>query len=263
MPCLHRFSFRPRAPAASVAGRVFAVAALGVALSVAMPGARAQQALPAAPLCCAQPAGVVRLVAGASAALAPDRAVATFAAVRQGPDVAALNTQVASLLDAAVKTARAVPGVEVQTGGFQTSPHDKVAAGQVRQDGWTVRAQLTVKSADFAALGRLAAQLAQTLQVQGTGTEMSIALQAREQARLTQMAIANFRIEAQAAARDFGYAGYTLREVDVSPLQGASPAPRPMFRAMAAPGMEAPGIPIEAGLQTLSVTVSGAVQLQR
>ena len=258
MPRLHRFSFSPRA--AAMARRVFAAAVLGVA---AMPGARAQQALPAAPLCCAQPAGVVRLVAGASAEVAPDRAVATFAAVRQGPDVAALNTQVAGLLDAAVKAARAVPGVEMQTGGFQTSPHDKVVAGQVQQDGWTVRAQLTVKSADFAALGRLAAQLAQTLQVQGTGTEMSAALQAREQARLAQMAIANFRTQAQAAARDFGYAGYTLREVDVSALQGASPAPRPMFRAMAAASMEAPAIPIEAGLQTLSVTVAGTVQLQR
>lgn len=261
MPCFHRLLSTPCA--ASAARRAFAAAVLGLALPAAVPAARAQQVLPPAPACCAEPSGVVRLVASASAEVAPDRAVATFAAVRQGPDVAALNTQVAGLLDAAVKAARAVPGVEVRTGGFQTSPHDKVVAGQVQQDGWTVRAQLTVKSADFAALGRLAAQLAQTLQVQGTGTEMSAGLQAREQAELTQMAIARYRAQALAAARDFGYAGYTLREVDVGALQGAAPTPRPLFRAMAAPSMEAPGIPIEAGLQTLSVTVAGTVQLQR
>ena len=81
--------------------------------------------------------------------------------------------------------------------------------------------------------------------------------------RLTQQAIAQYRNQAQAAARDFGYAGYALREVSIGSLQGASPAPRPMFRAMAAVPLGEQAIPIEAGVRALGVTVSGSVQLQR
>ena len=213
--------------------------------------------------CGARPAGVLQLEATAHADVTPDRAVVVLAAERQGSDVAALNAEVTRLLDSAVKTARATPGVQVQTGNFQTQPRYKVVAGQSQQDGWSVGAQITLKSVDFAAVGRLAGQLAQSLQVQSTGTEISPELQARELAKLTQQAIAQYRNQAQAAARDFGYAGYALREVSIGSLQGASPAPRPMFRAMAAVPMGEQAVPIEAGVRALGVTVSGSVQLQR
>ncbi len=213
--------------------------------------------------CCAQPSGVVQLEAMAQTEVTPDRAVAALAAVRSGPDVAALNAEVTKLLDNAVKAAHATSGVQVQTGSFQTQPRYKVVAGQSQQDGWTVRAQILLKSADFAAVGRLAGQLAQSLQVESTGSEISPELQARELAKLTQMAIAKYRAQAQAAAHDFGYAGYVLREVNIGGLQGAAPAPRPMFRAMAAAPMAEQAVPIEAGVQTLGVSVSGSVQLQR
>jgi predicted secreted protein len=226
-----------------------------------MPWAGAQGV--AAHNCCVQPSGVLQLEAMAQAEVTPDRAVAAFAAVRSGPDVAALNAEVAKLLDSAVKAARATPGMQVQTGSFQTQPRYKVVAGQSQQDGWTVRAQLIVKSADFAAVGRLAGQLAQSLQVESTGSEISTELQARELAKLTQMAIAKYRTQAQAAAHDFGYSGYVLRDVNIGGLQGAAPAPRPMFRAMAAAPMGEQAVPIEAGVQTLGVSVSGSVQLQR
>ncbi len=235
-------------------------ALLCAACLVAAPLALAQTPLAN---CGIQPAGVVQLEATAHADVTPDRAVAVLAAVRQGSDVATLNAEVTRLLDSAVKVARATPGVQVQTGSFQTQPHDKVVAGQSLQDGWSVRAQIVLKSVDFAAVGRLAGQLAQNLQVQSTGTEISPELQAQELAKLTQLAIAQYRTQAQAAAHAFGYAGYTLREVNIGSLQGASPAPRPMFRAMAAVPMGEQAVPIEAGVQALGVTVSGSVQLQR
>lgn len=240
--------------------RHFPAVALCAACLAAAPLALAQTPLAT---CGAQPAGVVQLEATAHADVTPDRAVAVLAAVRQGSDVATLNAEVAKLLDSAVKAARATPGVQAQTGGFQTQPRYKAVAGQSQQDGWSVRAQIILKSVDFAAAGRLAGQLAQSLQVESTGTEISPELQAHELTKLTQMAIAQYRTQAQAAAHDFGYAGYTLREVNIGSLQGASPAPRPMFRAMAAVPMGEQAVPIEAGVQALGVTVSGSVQLQR
>jgi predicted secreted protein len=213
--------------------------------------------------CASAPSGIVHLEAVARSEVKPDRAVATLAAVRQGSDAAALNVEVARLLQAAVEAAHATAGVAVQTGGFQTTPRYRTVSGQSEQDGWMVRGELILKSADFVALGHLLGQLGQTLQVAGTGTEISGDLQAREQTRLTKMAIAQFRVQAQAAAREFGYRDYALRDVSVGNLQGLTPAPRPMFRALvAASPAEAP-VPIEAGVYTLTVNVQGSVQLQR
>ena len=242
------------------------LAALPVALvSLAC---QAQSPLPmphtrAAQPCAAEPSGLVHLEAVARSEVKPDRAVVTLAAVRQGSDAAALNGEVASLLHAAVEAAHATAGVAVQTGGFQTTPRYRTVSGQSEQVGWTVRAQVILKSADFVVLGRLLGQLAQTLQVEGTGTEISGDLQGREQAQLTKMAIAQFRARAQSTAHEFGYRDYVLRDVNVGTLQGLTPAPRPMFRAMAAASPAEVPVPIEAGMYTLTVSVNGSVQLQR
>ena len=217
----------------------------------------------AAPCRPAAPSGIVHLEAVARSEVKPDRAVATLAAVRQGSDAAALNVEVARLLDAAVEAAHATAGVAVQTGGFQTAPRYRTVSGQSEQDGWTVRAQLILKSADFVALGHLLGQLAQTLQVEGTGTEISGDLQAREQTQLTKMAIGQFRARAQATAHEFGYRDYALRDVSIGNLQGLTPAPRPMFRALVSASSAEVPVPIEAGVYTLTVSVQGSVQLQR
>jgi predicted secreted protein len=204
-------------------------------------------------------AALLQFDASARADVLPDRAIAVFVAQRQGSDVAALNAEVAGLLDAGLKLARGVPGIVAQTGSFQTSPQ----FADNRQTGWSVQAQLIVRCADAAALGRLAGQLAQTLQVQSVGAEFSDALQQREQQQLTQAAIAAFRARAQAAARDFGYCCYALRDVNVGSLQGAEPGPRPLLRAFAAAAPNGAEVPIDPGTRSLSVVVSGSVQLLR
>ena len=242
------------------------LAALPVALISLACQAQSLSPMPhtwAAQPCAAEPSGIVHLESVARSEVKPDRAVVTLAAVRQGPNAAALNGEVASLLHAAVEAAHATVGVAVQTGGFQTTPSYKMVSGQSEQDGWTVRAQIILKSADFVVLGRLLGQLAHTLQVEGAGTEISGDLQGREQAQLTKLAIAQFRARAQAAAHEFGYRDYVLRDVSVGNLQGLTPTPRPMFRAMAAASPAETPIPIEAGLYTLTVSVNGSVQLQR
>lgn len=228
--------------------------ALTLGLLMAAGGARAAE--PA-------PAGVVQFDVVARANVTPDRAVARFAVVREGQDVAALNAAVVAALDAAMHRARAVPGIDAHTGTVETTPHYVPVAGAApHQDGWTVRGEVTLRSADFAALGRAAAALAQDLQIDGIGTEFSAELQRSQQDQLTARAIADFRVKAQRVAQDFGYRGYALREVTVGALQGADGGRPPLrMTAMAAAGNDA--VPIEPGARTLSVSVSGSVQLQR
>lgn len=212
----------------------------------------------------APPSGVLQLEASASADVVPDRTVATLVAVAQGSDVAALNEQVAARMKAALARARAVQGVEVGVGNIGTQPRWSESAGKVRQDGWTVRAQLRLRAADASAMAGLLGELGTTLQVQSVTAELSPALRQRELERLGAQAIAAFRARAQAAAREFGYSSYTLGEVRLGSLQGGQPQPRPLLMRAAnmAPGAAAP-MPVQPGSEELSVGVSGSVQLQR
>lgn len=75
-------------------------------------------------------------------------------------------------------------------------------------------------------------------------------------------AIERFRARAGEIARAFGFTTYGLREVNLS-SQEQGPAPRPRFMSleMRSSAAEAP-LPVEAGLATVQVTVSGSVQLK-
>lgn len=209
-----------------------------------------------------QPSGVLQLQAQASAEVVPDRSVASLAAVAQGDDLAALNAEVAQALDAALRSAQAVRGVQASTGEVSTQPRYRETGGATRQDGWTVSAVLTLRAADPKQLGALLGELGRTLQLRSVRGEMSAAQRQRELDGLGARAIAAFRARAQAAARDFGYAGYTLREVQLGDLQGAEPQPRPMMlqQGLAARAAQ-PGLAVEPGRRELSVSVSGSVQL--
>ena len=76
------------------------------------------------------------------------------------------------------------------------------------------------------------------------------------------IAIQRFKARAVDIARDFGFSGYTLREVNVSANdQGFTPRPRIMAMEAKASVADAP-VPVEAGKTSVVVTVSGSVQLK-
>ncbi len=211
------------------------------------------------------PSGLLQLQAQASAEVVPDRSVASLAAVAQGDDLAALNAQVARRLDDALRTARATQGVQAATGEVSTQPRYRDTGGTVHQEGWTVSAELTLRAADPKVLGALLGELGAKLQLQSVRGEMSAAQRQHELDTLGARAIAAFRARAQAAAREFGYAGYSLREAQLSGLQGVEPQPRPMMfqQGMLAARAAQPALALQPGSRELSVSVSGSVQLQR
>lgn len=212
------------------------------------------------------PMGVVDLQGAATTEVAPDLAVLTLTAERTGPDSAKLTADVSRTLEAALRSARAVPGVQARSGGFSTQPHWTVHDGKSAQDGWTVRGTLVLKSDAFDALGKLAGQLAQGgMMVTSSGFEVSPALSHREQTRLIAEAIADFKANAAVAAKALGYPGYHLRSLRIEPVQGDSPQPRPvaMMRLAVAADAAAPSVPLDSGLTTLRLQVNGSVQLDR
>ena len=75
-------------------------------------------------------------------------------------------------------------------------------------------------------------------------------------------AIENFKAQAADLTRAFGFGSYTLREVSVN-SNSQSPGPRPRMMAMQSKSAmeDAAPIAVEAGKSTVTVNVSGSVQM--
>jgi predicted secreted protein len=208
------------------------------------------------------PQGVVSLSSSASLEVARDLLSITFSTTREGPDAAAVQSQLKQALDAALAEAKkaARPGqVEVQTGNFSLSPRytSKGAA-----NGWQGSAELIVEGRDMQAIGQLAGRIT-TLTINRVGYALSRELREKSEGEVASQAIARYRGKAAEYARQFGYAGYTIREVNVSSNE-QQPMPRVMAMAARAPAPAADeALPVEPGKGVVTVSVNGTVQMTK
>jgi len=205
--------------------------------------------------------GVLNLSASAQAEVTKDLLSVVFSASREGADAAAVQSALKQALDAALAEARkaAKPGqVEVQTGGFSLHPRYNAKGGI---GGWQGSAELVVQGRDMPAIAQLSGRLT-SMTISRLGYQLSREASQKVEADLTAQAIAGYRARAAEMARQFGYAGYLVREVSVQ-LQEPGGMPVPMM-AEARMAMAADkALPVEPGKGTVSVTVSGSVQMTR
>ena len=212
-----------------------------------------------------EPKNVVSLAAAASLQVPQDWLTVVLATTREGSDAATLQAQLKLALDAALAEARraargtAPQELEVQTGGFSLNPR---YGRDGRMSGWSGRAELQLQGRDTAAIAQLAGRI-QTLTVASTGFSLSREAREKVESQVVAEAIGRFRARADEVSRQFGFTGWTLREVNVqTELPMGQPQPRMrVASAMAATADEA--LPVEAGKATVSVTVAGSVALSR
>lgn len=207
------------------------------------------------------PRGIVNLSASASIDVPRDRMTIVFSTTREGNDAAAVQAQLKQALDAALGEARKVakPGlVDVQAGNFALYPKYPPKGGA--SNGWQGTAELSVDGSDLPAIGLLVGRIT-TLTVARVGYGLSREAREKAEADVSGQAIARYRAMAAGYASQFGYAGYSIREVHVA--GGEAPPNRPLplqGRAMTAASEEA--LPVEAGRTVVTVTVSGSVQMK-
>ena len=224
--------------------------ALGLAL--AAPIAWAADAPP--------PQGVVSLASSASLDVTKDVLSVTFNTTREGADAAAVQSQLKQALDAALTEAKRVarPGqLEVQTGNFSLAPR---YTNKGVMNGWQGSAELIVEGRDMPAIGQLSGRIT-TLTINRVGYDLSRELREKSEGEVAARAIGRYRAKAADYARQFGYTGYTIREVSVGTNE--SPPFRPAMmqaRSLAVGSEEA--LPVEPGKGTVTVSVSGTVQLK-
>jgi predicted secreted protein len=209
------------------------------------------------------PAGVVRLSSSASTEITKDVLSIAFGTTREGADAATVQTQLKQALDAALSEAKKVakPGlVDVQTGNFALAPR-YTNKGVV--NGWQGSTELIVSGHDTQAIGQLSGRIT-SLTINRVGYGLSRELREKSESELSAQAIAGFRAKAADYAKQFGYAGYVIREVEVTSASDQS-GPQPMMRmqAMAMKSSADEPLAVEPGKGTVSVVVSGTVQLSK
>lgn len=233
------------------------------ALSVALALALALGTAPAAAQALPVPQNVVNLSASATVEVANDWLTIVFSTSREGGEAAAVQAQLKTALDAALTEARkaAKPGqVEVQTGNFSLNPRYTPKGGLA---GWQGNVELVVEGRDTLAVAALVGKV-QTLTVQRVAFSLSRQAREKVEAEVAAQAIERFRARAEAVSRQFGFSGYSLREVNVAseaPMFAATRMRVQMAPAMVA-GDGAP-LPTEGGKATVNASVSGSVQLTK
>ena len=208
------------------------------------------------------PLGVATLAASATVEVDRDLLTITLSTSRDGADAALVQTQLKQALDAALAQARQVakPGqVEIRTGAFTLSPR-YTARGVT--SGWQGSTELVVEGRDMPAIAQLTGRIT-TLTVARVGYALSREVREAAEADVTAQAIARFRAQATSYAKQFGYAGYEIREVNVATVQPQPFGPRTMMmQARTTEAAAAEPLPIEAGKGSVTATVNGSVQMK-
>jgi predicted secreted protein len=207
------------------------------------------------------PQNVLQLSAGGTVEVTQDLISISLATTREGADAGGVQSQLKVAVDAALVELRksADPGqMEIRTGAFSVYPRyttgNKIA-------GWRGTAEVVLEGRDFARITQAAARVT-TLSVGNIAFGLSREQRAKVETDAQAAAIERFKAKAAELARGFGFSGYTLREVAVN-ANDIGPVPRMRMMAQAAPTAEASSpVPVEAGKTTVTVTVSGSVQLK-
>ena len=212
----------------------------------------------------APPKNVLSLSAEASQEVAQDLLQITLSTTKEGADASGVQSQLRQALDAALAQARkaAEPKLlEVRTGAFSIAPRYAAKPGGSGNTitGWQGRAELVIEGSDTAAISQLAGRLT-SLTVARVAFGLSREARERVEAEVAAQAIARFKNRAESYARQFGFGGYSLREVAVGSGDVATAAPNYRVRALAA-GMADEAQPVEAGKSLVTVNVSGSIEL--
>jgi predicted secreted protein len=197
------------------------------------------------------------LQAEASQEIAQDTVRITLATEVTGADQAAVAAEVNKTLEAALKQAKGNDKVKVSSGNYRVWPmNDK--DGKISN--WRGRGELLLESKDFEKASGLANELSSLLSIAHLNFFVSPQARAEQEAILLEQAATAFRERAKATALAFNFTNYAIREVQVGGSGAVYQSAAPRMMAMAVSDTM-PAAPLEAGTETITVTVQGSIFL--
>ena len=197
----------------------------------------------------------VHLSASAQVQVDNDTVIATLYDQEEGRDSVQLANLVNKRIENAIKQIKQYDAIKVQTSGYNTTPvynNNKIT-------GWRVRQSIRLESQDMPLVSEVLGQLQQTLALQGMNFTVSPELKNTTDDRLIKQALQVFENRAQMVTQQLGRKNYKIVGIEIS--TAADHYPRRNYEAAAmATRVAAPAI--EAGEQTLRVTVSGKIEME-
>jgi predicted secreted protein len=203
---------------------------------------------------------VAQLSASGSVEVQQDLLSIAMSTTRDGADASAVQTQLKQALDTALAQARqaAAPGqMDVRTGAFSLQPR---YGKDGKINGWQGSTELVLEGRDFPRITATAGKI-QTLTLANVGFALSREQRAKVEGEAQALAIERFKGRAADVAKAFGFGSYTLREVSIGSNDQGSPRPYAMAMQAKSAMSDAP-VSVEAGKSTVTVTVSGSVQMK-
>lgn len=206
------------------------------------------------------PENVLQLQTSGTVEVQQDLLQMTLTISRDGTDPAAVQSQLRSVLEAALAEAKrtAQPQqMDVRTGNFSIYPRNN---REGRISGWMGTAELILEGRDFTRITQAAGRV-QGMTLGGVSFGLSREQRARVEGEAQAQAIERFKTKAAELAKAFGFGSFTLREVSVNASEPGF-APRMRMMAAEAKTVSADAVPVEPGKAAVTVTVSGSVQLR-
>jgi predicted secreted protein len=195
------------------------------------------------------------LRAEASEEVARDTVKITLAAEISDATQVAVAKALTAALDSVMKQAKGTPNVKATTGNYHVWPMND-QNGKISN--WRGRGEILLESRDFGAASELAAALSDRMPIAGIFFSVSPEVRAEKEAALLTRAAKAFQTRAQEVATAFGFAGYSIRTVDLSGA-GAEYQPAPRMMSMAA---DKAGVPLEGGTERVTVSMRGSIFLR-
>jgi len=240
--------------------RITRTVAMGLLFGLGAALAHAQTT-PISAMTIAPPQNVLQLSATGQVEVQQDLLTLSLTTSREGADAAGVQAELRKALDAAlaqVKTTAQPGQMDVRTGDFSIHPRYN-RDGKI--SGWQGRAELVLEGRDMPAISQLAGKL-NGMGVANVGYGLSRETREKVEADVATQAIAKFKGRADVYARQFGFGAYSFREVNVGQADAAfMPQGMPRVRAMSASMAADESVPVEAGKTSVTVTVSGSVQM--
>lgn len=207
------------------------------------------------------PQNVVSLQSSGTVEAQQDLLMITMSTSKDGADAAAVQTQLKTALDAALVEAKktAQPGqMDVRTGAFNMYPR---YSRDSKITGWQGTTELVLEGRDFARISAAAGKI-NTLTLGQVSFALSREARAKVEGEAQAQAIERFKAKASEISKNFGFSGYSIREVSVNANdQGFAPRGRVEMMQAKSMSSDAP-VPVEAGRSNVVVQVSGSLQMK-
>lgn len=229
--------------------RLMQTSLLAISLSaMATPAAMAHETHPTFP--------TAELSAEASRPAPNDLVVARLYVEASGSDNAAIARQVNRSIATALETARSYTSIKTQSAGTSTWPVYGKSGGKI--EAWRMRSEIQIESRDSAAISELIGTLQNTLAVSQISMQPAPETRRKAADEATVDAIRAFEQRAALISQAMGKR-YRIHRIAIS----ESGHQMPIYAKMrAAPMMaEAAPAPLEGGDSTISVNVSGSIEL--